>query len=305
VVLGQSKLFENQRAFFIYETAGGEDDDPDDEDGDSDAVIKKQRASLRKKDNGGGGEGGSGSGTGGEAGGGEGNPGKRSAGDGGGSGGEYAGDAEDLVLTFYPPDVSTDMQLFLVGAASALFFFANSFTSKSSKPRLGAPASTSAPVLSPRSSVIAIESTKMALRRVDSGVTMVLTGFIEESDEELLYHLEASYSALRFYHGSFSSIRRLSGSREGYLETVRRICLELIPLVSLPSFVLTSPKTPSLYSDLSEEMRETIDEALSLVDTLRELEWQGEEREREREREMAGEERERERDRWRDRWRER
>ena len=35
--------------------------------------------------------------------------------------------AEDLVLSFYPPDMPTDAQLFLVGASSALFLFTASF----------------------------------------------------------------------------------------------------------------------------------------------------------------------------------
>jgi hypothetical protein len=35
--------------------------------------------------------------------------------------------SEDLVLSFYPPDLPTDAQLFLVGASSALFLFTAGF----------------------------------------------------------------------------------------------------------------------------------------------------------------------------------
>jgi alpha-tubulin suppressor-like RCC1 family protein len=227
-VLGQSKLFENQRAFFIYETAG--EHTSSSQQAGSGPVGRRPSKPLED--------------------------------------GEYC-DAEDLILSFYPPDVPTDVQLFLVGASSALFFFARGFDDDPQLMSSQDGSKRSPGADEEHRSVISLESTKMALRRVDTSITMVLTGFIEEADEDLLHHLEAAWAAFKFYHGGFLSVARLvGGSRERWLEQIRRDCLELVPLISLPSFLLAGPKAPLAYSDVPTEKEDTLDDAETLLEGL-------------------------------------
>eukprot|EP00161_Ancyromonas_sigmoides_P022365 TRINITY_DN6824_c1_g2_i6.p1 TRINITY_DN6824_c1_g2~~TRINITY_DN6824_c1_g2_i6.p1 ORF type:complete len:109 (-),score=26.50 TRINITY_DN6824_c1_g2_i6:14-340(-) len=83
----------------------------------------------------------------------------------------------------------------------------------------------------------------MALARVPGGVTLALTGFIEERDSDLLAHLASAHAALCFGSGGFDFLQALIGDRDQYLERVRRVTLELVPLVSLPWFVLGGTAT--------------------------------------------------------------
>jgi First Longin domain of INTU, CCZ1 and HPS4 len=102
---------------------------------------------------------------------------------------------EHMLLFFYPPDVSLEKQVCLLGSCSALINFADNFTGGEPPVRTLTLSSAKLALLRPRTA-------EPSLRNL----TWVLSGPVSDDDQTICSHLEALYEAFCFYSGSVDHV---------------------------------------------------------------------------------------------------
>eukprot|EP00732_Lithocolla_globosa_P002115 Lithocolla_globosa_v1_NODE_1287_length_2699_cov_5.975794.p1 type:complete len:472 gc:universal NODE_1287_length_2699_cov_5.975794:1462-47(-) len=122
---------------------------------------------------------------------------------------------EKMILYFYPPDVSLENQLFLIGPVASILEFAKNFTKSSPK-------------------VITLEKEKMACKEVGK-LTLILTGKVSQSDSSLVNELDYIYEAFCFLFGSFDELQKQSVDSDRPFDALMRTYgHQLVPFIRRP-----------------------------------------------------------------------
>eukprot|EP00727_Mastigamoeba_balamuthi_P000390 m51a1_g10348 hypothetical protein (621) ;mRNA; f:170311-172882 len=116
---------------------------------------------------------------------------------------------DEVVLFFHPADVALRTQVSLNGACAAIEAFAQQFTQD--------------PV-----HVLTLERFTFCFRAVGGGLTMVLSGPVEEPVTALTRRLERIATWFRFFHGSFAAVGRQCATRKELCALFGDIGAELV-----------------------------------------------------------------------------
>lgn len=160
-------------------------------------------------------------------------------------------DPEECPLFFHPSSMPINLQSFLLGYVSAMAVFVEGFNGAS----LG---------------VIQLRNSKMAVKRLDNGVLMVLAGRSDESDVSVQQHLEDIYKAFCFFYGSLQTVldAHAKATRRDLLKAMRRIGEELMPLISNYHRNAYSSFNPLPYTVLLPHSTRVVVRAMQLLVAL-------------------------------------
>jgi hypothetical protein len=159
-------------------------------------------------------------------------------------------DPSECALFFHPSSMPVNLQSFLLGYVSAMAVFVEGFGSTLS--------------------VIQLQRSKMAVKRVEGGVTMVLVGRRNESDLAVRQHLDDVHSAFCFFYGSFTSLlaSHSNSSRALLLKAMRRVGEELLPLIDNYCTTSFSSFDPLPFTSLRPHTGRVVLRASQLLQTV-------------------------------------
>ena len=123
---------------------------------------------------------------------------------------------DDLLLFFFPMDVSIDKKLFLLGGCSAMVSFSKTFSQPSNSTSLASSSSANslgniADVNKPDELVIRMDKFKFAVKE-ECGAHMILSGESSDTDSTILEVLNLVWNAFRFFNGSFQELKEVVNS---------------------------------------------------------------------------------------------